>query len=120
MTKKALVSGITGQDGSYLAELLLGKGYEVYGIIRRSSSFNTKRIEHIYHDPKLKLEYGDLTDATRLRELVLDIRPDEVYNLGKIFNNLPFPSYSPRYKRGAGGESFLLFSTHTQKSNRNG
>ncbi|MBR5901106.1 GDP-mannose 4,6-dehydratase, partial [bacterium] len=82
MTKKALVSGITGQDGSYLAELLLGKGYEVYGIIRRSSSFNTKRIEHIYNDPKLKLEYGDLTDATRLRELVLDIRPDEVYNLG--------------------------------------
>ena len=82
MTKKALVSGITGQDGSYLAELLLSKGYEVYGIIRRSSSFNTKRIEHIYHDPKLKLEYGDLTDATRLRELVLDIRPDEVYNLG--------------------------------------
>ncbi|MBO7436033.1 GDP-mannose 4,6-dehydratase, partial [bacterium] len=82
MTKKALVSGITGQDGSYLAELLLSKGYEVYGIIRRSSSFNTKRIEHIYNDPKLKLEYGDLTDATRLRELVLDIKPDEVYNLG--------------------------------------
>ena len=82
MTKKALVSGITGQDGSYLAELLLNKGYEVYGIIRRSSSFNTKRIEHIYNDPKLKLEYGDLTDATRLRELVLDIKPDEVYNLG--------------------------------------
>ncbi|MBO7447573.1 GDP-mannose 4,6-dehydratase, partial [bacterium] len=82
MTKKALVSGITGQDGSYLAELLLSKGYEVYGIIRRSSSFNTKRIEHIYHDPKLKLDYGDLTDATRLRELVLDIKPDEVYNLG--------------------------------------
>lgn len=82
MSKKAFVTGITGQDGSYLAELLLSKGYEVHGIIRRSSSFNTKRIEHIYGNPGLHLEYGDLTDATRLRELILDIKPDEVYNLG--------------------------------------
>lgn len=86
MAKKALITGITGQDGSYLTELLLGKGYEVHGIIRRSSSFNTKRLEHLYidphKDPLLKLHYGDLTDGTRLRELLFDIQPDEVYNLG--------------------------------------
>lgn len=84
--KKALISGITGQDGSYLAELLLEKGYEVHGIIRRSSSFNTGRIEHLYHDSheknvRLKLHYGDLTDGTRLEKLVDMIQPDEVYNL---------------------------------------
>jgi GDPmannose 4,6-dehydratase len=82
---KALITGITGQDGSYLAELLLSKGYEVHGIIRRSSSFNTARLEHIYADPhqhgRLHLHYGDLTDATRLRELLHDLVPDEVYNL---------------------------------------
>ncbi|NLF38813.1 GDP-mannose 4,6-dehydratase [bacterium] len=86
MAKKAFVTGVTGQDGSYLTELLLGKGYEVHGIIRRSSSFNTARIEHLYHDPhqksRLHLEYGELTDGSRLRELLGDIRPDEVYNLG--------------------------------------
>ncbi len=86
MAKKALVTGITGQDGSYLAELLLKKDYEVHGIIRRSSSFNTARLEHLYADPhqhnRLNLHYGDLTDATRLRELLHDIKPDEVYNLG--------------------------------------
>jgi len=84
--KKALVTGITGQDGSYLAELLLGKGYEVYGIIRRSSSFHTGRIDHLYKDPheqpKLKLIYGDLTDGSDLSTVVNDIQPDEVYNLG--------------------------------------
>lgn len=83
---KALITGITGQDGSYLAELLLSKGYEVHGIIRRSSSFNTERIEHLYEDPHkspaLQLHYGELTDGTRMRELVLDIQPQEVYNLG--------------------------------------
>ena len=86
MARKAFITGITGQDGSYLAELLLGKGYEVHGTIRRSSSFNTARLEHLYRDPhqhpKLHLVYGELTDSTRLRELLLDIRPDEVYNLG--------------------------------------
>ncbi len=86
-TKKALITGITGQDGSYLAELLLEKGYEVHGIVRRSSSFNTDRIDHIYHDPhetgaKLYLHYGDLTDGQNLTNLVLDLAPDEIYNLG--------------------------------------
>ena len=84
--KKALVTGITGQDGSYLVELLLGKGYEVYGIIRRSSSFHTGRIDHLYEDPhnqpKLKLIYGDLTDGGNLSMIIGDIKPDEVYNLG--------------------------------------
>ena len=86
-TKSALITGITGQDGSYLAELLLGKGYEVHGIIRRSSSFNTERLDEIYEDPhvesrRLFLHYGDLTDASALVNLLRDIQPDEVYNLG--------------------------------------
>jgi GDPmannose 4,6-dehydratase len=85
--KRALVTGITGQDGSYLAELLLAKGYEVYGMIRRSSSFNTSRIDHIYQDPhepdvRLRLVYADLADASALNQLIKSIRPDEVYNLG--------------------------------------
>jgi len=85
--KKALITGITGQDGSYLAELLIKKGYEVYGIIRRSSSFNTQRIDHLYQDPhekkrKLNLVYGDLNDASSLNLLIKNIRPDEIYNLG--------------------------------------
>ncbi|MCD6307840.1 MAG: GDP-mannose 4,6-dehydratase [Candidatus Latescibacteria bacterium] len=84
---KALITGITGQDGSYLAELLLGKGYDVYGIIRRSSSFNTDRIDHLYRDPhkpdvRLRLIYGDLSDGGNLSSVIGDIRPDEVYNLG--------------------------------------
>ncbi|PYE20201.1 GDPmannose 4,6-dehydratase [Williamsia limnetica] len=84
--KKALITGITGQDGSYLAELLLQKGYEVHGVIRRSSSFNTSRIDHLYVDPhepdaKLFLHYGDLSDGARLVTLVSSIRPDEIYNL---------------------------------------
>lgn len=86
MSKKALVTGITGQDGSYLAELLLSKGYEVHGIIRRASTFNTGRLEHIYSDPhapkhKLFLHYGDLADASALSRLIAKIQPDEVYNL---------------------------------------
>src|SRR6059036_3140244 len=85
--KKALVTGITGQDGSYLTELLLSKGYAVYGIIRRSSSFNTGRIDHIYQDPhdpnpKLRLVYGDLNDASSLNKIIRTIAPDEIYNLG--------------------------------------
>ena len=87
MTKKALITGVTGQDGSYLAELLLDKGYEVHGIIRRSSSFNTERIDHLYSDPhqsgtRLFLHYGDLTDGIGLREILTRVGPDEVYNLG--------------------------------------
>ena len=84
--KKALITGITGQDGSYLAELLLQKGYHVWGIVRRSSSFSTGRIEHLYKDPhnqpKLRLVYGDLTDGSNLSTILKDIKPDEVYNLG--------------------------------------
>lgn len=83
---KALITGITGQDGSYLTELLLDKGYEVYGLIRRSSSFNTDRIDHLYKDPheqpKLKLIYADLTDGSNLHSVLNDINPNEVYNLG--------------------------------------
>jgi len=84
---KALITGITGQDGSYLAELLLGKGYEVHGIIRRSSNFNTQRIDHLYKDPhasdnKLHLHYGDLTDGVLLTNLIREIEPQEIYNLG--------------------------------------
>ena len=87
MKKTALITGITGQDGSYLAELLLKKGYSVYGIIRRSSSFNTSRIDHLYHDPheknlNLKLIYGDLNDASSLNRIIKTIKPDEIYNLG--------------------------------------
>ncbi|MCA9239520.1 MAG: GDP-mannose 4,6-dehydratase, partial [Planctomycetales bacterium] len=87
MAKKALITGITGQDGSYLTEFLLAKGYEVWGVIRRSSSFNTGRIDHLYQDPhvpnpRLRLVYGDLADASALNRHLKMIRPDEVYNLG--------------------------------------
>jgi len=87
MSKKALITGITGQDGSYLAELLLSKGYEVHGIIRRSSNFNTQRIDHLYKDPhaadnKLHLHFGDLTDGVLLNNLIREIEPQEIYNLG--------------------------------------
>ena len=85
--KKALITGITGQDGSYLAELLLTKGYEVHGIIRRASTFNTERIDHLYQDPhihgvKLFLHYGDIADSTNLIKLLYRIQPDEIYHLG--------------------------------------
>src|SRR6266508_843982 len=84
---RALTTGISGQDGSYLAELLLEKGYEVHGIVRRSSSFNTHRIDHLYHDPheqgvRLFTHYGDLTDSTALVKLLYEVQPDEIYHLG--------------------------------------
>ena len=87
MSRRALITGVTGQDGSYLAELLLGKGYEVYGIVRRSSSFNTARIDDVYQDPhepdyRFKLIYGDLNDASSLNHVLRTVRPDEIYNLG--------------------------------------
>ena len=92
MQKRALITGITGQDGSYLAEFLLAKGYEVHGLIRRSSSFNTERIEHLYmddlvrdiHVKKIKLHYGDLGDSTNLIRVIGDVQPDEIYNLGAM------------------------------------
>jgi len=85
--KRALISGITGQDGSYLAELLLDKGYEVHGIIRRASQFNTQRIDHLYQDPhkenvRFFLHYGDLTDSSNVNRLVEKVAPNEIYNLG--------------------------------------
>ena len=87
--KKALVTGITGQDGAYLAELLLEKGYEVHGIKRRSSLFNTQRIDHLYEDPHeknvhLKLHYGDLSDSTNIIRIIQEVQPDEIYNLGAM------------------------------------
>jgi GDPmannose 4,6-dehydratase len=87
MTKCALIIGITGQDGSYLAEFLLAKGYDVHGVMRRASLFNTDRIDHLYHDPhiaglKLTLHYADLTDSTALRRVIETVNPDEIYNLG--------------------------------------
>jgi len=87
MKKRALITGITGQDGAYLAEFLLNKGYEVHGIKRRSSLFNTQRIDHLYEDPhendvRLVLHYGDLSDSTNIIRLIQEIQPDEIYNLG--------------------------------------
>src|SRR4051812_23297507 len=84
---RALISGISGQDGSYLVEQLLDRGYEVHGIVRRSSSFNTGRIDHLYRDPHeeqvdLYLHYGDLSDSTRLVKLIYELQPDEIYHLG--------------------------------------
>ena len=114
MTKKAFITGITGQDGSYLCELLLAKGYEVHGLIRRSSSFNTVRIEPFYKDQHLKnvrmfLHYGDLTDGTSLAQLVREIMPDEVYNLGAqshVRVSFDMPTYTAQV--GAVGTLQLL------------
>ena len=100
--KKALITGITGQDGSYLAELLLAKGYDVWGVIRRSSSFNTSRIDHIYQDPhekdvRLHLQYGDLNDSSSINRLLKVVRPDEIYNLGAqshVKVSFEIPEYS--------------------------
>ncbi|MGH7889815.1 MAG: GDP-mannose 4,6-dehydratase [Thermodesulfobacteriota bacterium] len=100
--KKALITGITGQDGSYLAELLLSLGYEVHGLMRRSSSFNTERIEHIYvdpHDPKVRLflHYGDLSDSSQLTNLIYNIKPDEIYHLAAqshVRVSFDMPEYS--------------------------
>lgn len=100
--KKALITGITGQDGSYLAELLLDKGYDVHGIVRRSSSFNTQRIDHLFQDPhvsgaRLHLHFGDLTDSGRLTQLCYEIRPDEIYNLAAqshVRISFDMPEYS--------------------------
>jgi GDPmannose 4,6-dehydratase len=127
MTKKALITGITGQDGSYLAELLLGKGYEVHGVVRRSSSFNTDRIDHIYRDPhesdaKLFLHYGDLTDGQNLTNLVLNAKPDEIYNLGAqshVRVSFDAPAYTVQVV-GIGALNVLeaarqLNKTHTTK-----
>jgi GDPmannose 4,6-dehydratase len=105
--KKALITGITGQDGSYLAELLLEKNYEVHGIKRRSSSFNTQRIDHIYQDQhesnvNLKLHYGDLTDSTNIIRLIQEVQPDEIYNLGAM-SHVKVSFDSPEYVANVDG-----------------
>jgi len=113
MKKKALITGITGQDGSYLAELLLDKNYEVHGIVRRSSSFNTFRIDHLYKDEsilnkKLFLHYGDLTDSSNLNRLVEKIQPEEIYNLGAQ-SHVQVSFEVPEYTAEVGGVGTLRF-----------
>ena len=107
MAKKAIITGITGQDGAYLAELLLSKGYEVHGIKRRSSLFNTNRIDHLYQDPhssnrKFVLHYGDLTDSTNMIRIVQDVQPDEIYNLGAM-SHVKVSFDTPEYTGNADG-----------------
>jgi GDPmannose 4,6-dehydratase len=107
MAKRALITGITGQDGAYLAEFLLGKGYEVHGIKRRASSFNTERIDHLYQDPhqrdvRLRLHYGDLTDATNLIRIVQLVQPDEIYNLAAQ-SHVGVSFETPEYTANADG-----------------
>ena len=101
MSKVALITGVTGQDGSYLAEFLLEKGYEVHGIKRRASSFNTERVDHIYQDPhtcnpKFHLHYGDLSDTSNLTRILREVQPDEVYNLGAM-SHVAVSFESPEY-----------------------
>lgn len=105
--KKALITGITGQDGAYLAELLLSKGYEVHGIKRRSSLFNTDRIDHLYQDPheknvRVKLHYGDLSDSTNLIRIIQEVQPDEIYNLGAM-SHVKVSFDTPEYTANADG-----------------
>jgi GDPmannose 4,6-dehydratase len=109
--KRALITGVTGQDGSYLAEFLLEKGYEVHGIKRRASSFNTQRIDHIYQDPheshrRLKLHYGDLTDSSNLTRILAEVQPDEVYNLGAQ-SHVAVSFESPEYTADVDGMGTL-------------
>src|SRR5690349_235555 len=107
MAKVALVTGVTGQDGAYLTDLLLKKGYEVHGVKRRSSLFNTERIDHLYHDPhepnvKFKLHYGDLTDSTNLIRLIQEVQPDEIYNLAAM-SHVKVSFDTPEYTANADG-----------------
>lgn len=107
MSRKALITGVTGQDGAYLTELLLSKGYEVHGIKRRSSLFNTDRIDHLYQDPheknvKLTLHYGDLTDSTNLIRIIQEVQPDEIYNLGAM-SHVKVSFDMPEYTANADG-----------------
>jgi len=107
LKKKALITGITGQDGAYLAELLLKKGYEVHGIKRRSSTFNTSRIDHLYQDPheddrKFILHYGDLTDSSNIIKVIQLVQPDEIYNLGAM-SHVRVSFELPEYTANADG-----------------
>ena len=120
--RKAFITGITGQDGSYLAEFLLEKGYEVHGLKRRSSSFNTQRLDHLYQDPHednpdLILHYGDLTDSTNLIRIIQQVQPDEIYNLGAqshVAVSFETPEYTAKRRIGdsedtRGGKNFRTF-----------
>src|SRR5580692_10216369 len=105
--KRALITGVTGQDGAYLAELLIEKGYEVHGVKRRSSSFNTDRIDHLYDDPHVKnrrliLHYGDLSDSTNLIRIIQQVQPDEIYNLGAM-SHVHVSFETPEYTANADG-----------------
>src|SRR5436189_2768536 len=105
--KRALITGITGQDGAYLTELLLSKGYEVHGVKRRSSLFNTDRIDHLYMDPheknvKLKLHYGDLSDSTNIIRIIQEVQPDEIYNLGAM-SHVKVSFETPEYTANVDG-----------------
>ena len=109
--KKALITGITGQDGSYLAEFLLKKGYQVHGIKRRSSLFNTDRIDHLYQDPHVKdrdfiLHYGDMTDSLNLTKIIQDVQPDEIYNLAAM-SHVHVSFEVPEYVANADGTGTL-------------
>ena len=109
--KTALITGITGQDGAYLTELLLEKGYELHGIKRRSSLFNTDRIDHLYQDPhdkdvRFKLHYGDLTDSTNIIRIVQEVQPDEIYNLGAM-SHVQVSFEEPEYTANADGMGTL-------------
>jgi len=111
MAKKALITGVTGQDGSYLAEFLLEKGYEVHGIKRRASSFNTERIDHVYQDPhvthrQFALHYGDLTDTSNLIRIIQEVQPDEIYNLGAM-SHVAVSFESPEYAADVDGVGTL-------------
>lgn len=123
--KRALISGITGQDGSYLTELLLDKGYEVHGVVRRSSTFNTDRIDHLYVDPhkpdaRMLLHYGDLSDGTGLRRILEDVGPDEVYNLGAQ-SHVAVSFQQPEYTADIDGLGTLrLLEAIRDYSGRNG
>ena len=118
--KTALITGITGQDGAYLADFLLKKGYRVHGIKRRSSSFNTARVDHLYQDPhepdvQFRMHYGDLTDATNLIRIIQNVQPDEIYNLAVVITNQVQANPSQFFgnpNRPAGGHVFAHASTH--------
>jgi GDPmannose 4,6-dehydratase len=115
LKKKALITGITGQDGSYLAELLLEKGYEVHGMVRRTSSMNTARLDHIYKFNNLSLHYGDLTDSSNINSLVMDIMPDEIYNLGAM-SHVKVSFEVPEYCADVDGIGVLRFLDAIKKA----
>jgi GDPmannose 4,6-dehydratase len=118
MQKIALITGISGQDGSYLSELLLEKGYKVHGIIRRSSSINTKRLDHIYKNPNLFLHYGDLSDSSCINKIINDIKPDEIYNLAAM-SHVAVSFETPEYTTDIDATGTLRILESIKNSNKN-